>query len=137
MANVKFDDFSMQVKGAIEDAVMQYLHEASGELVSQTANSSPVDTGELKNSWNYNIDEGEHESRVGSPIENAIWNEYGTGEYALEGDGRKDGWKSKDDPGDWHFTKGKAPQRTFKKAYDGLKPKLIKRAETILKGKLK
>lgn len=137
MANVKFDDFSMQVKSAIEDAVMQYLHEASGELVSQTANSSPVDTGELKNSWNYNIDEGEQESRVGSPIENAIWNEYGTGEYALEGDGRKDGWKYKDDHGDWHFTKGKAPQRTFKKAYDGLKPKLIKRAEAILKGRLK
>ena len=137
MANVKFDDFSMQVKGAIEDAVMQYLHEASGELVSQTANSSPVDTGELKNSWNYTIDEDKQESKIGSPIENAIWNEFGTGEFALEGNGRKGGWKYKDDHGDWHFTKGKAPQRTFKKAYDGLKPKLIKRAETILKGKLK
>lgn len=137
MADVKFEDFSVQVKGAIDDAVMQYLHEAAGELVSQTARSSPVDTGELKNSWNYNIDEGKQEAKVGSPIENAIWNEFGTGEYALEGNGRKGGWSYKDDHGDWHYTKGKAPQRTFKKSYDALKPKLIKRAEQVLKGKLK
>lgn len=137
MADVKFEDFSVQVKGAIDDAVMQYLHEAAGELVSQTARSSPVDTGELKNSWNYNIDEGKQEAKVGSPIENAIWNEFGTGEFALEGNGRKGGWKYKDDHGDWHFTRGKAPQRTFKKSYDALKPKLIKRAEQVLKGKLK
>lgn len=137
MANVRFEDFSMQVKGAMDDAVMQYLHGASGELVSQTASSSPVDTGELKNSWNYTLDEGNQESKVGSPIENAIWNEFGTGEYALEGNGRKGGWKYEDDHGDWHFTKGKAPQRTFNKAFNSLKPKLIKRAEEVLKGKLK
>lgn len=137
MADVKFEDFSVQVKGAIDDAVMQYLHEASGELVSQTARSSPVDTGELKNSWNYNIDEGKQESRIGSPIENAIWNEFGTGEFALKGNGRKGGWKYQDDKGKWHFTMGKKPQRTFKNAFDSLKPKLIKRAETVLKGRLK
>lgn len=137
MADVKFEDFSVQVKGAIDDAVMQYLHEASGELVSQTARSSPVDTGELKNSWNYNIDEGKQESRIGSSIENAIWNEFGTGEFALKGNGRKGGWKYQDDKGKWHFTMGKKPQRTFKNAFDGLKPKLIKKAETVLKGRLK
>ena len=137
MADVKFEDFSVQVKGAIDDAVMQYLHEASGELVSQTARSSPVDTGELKNSWNYNIDEGKQESRIGSPIENAIWNEFGTGEFALKGNGRKGGWKYQDDKGKWHFTMGKKPKRTFKNAFDSLKPKLIKRAETVLKGRLK
>ena len=137
MADVKFEDFSMQVKGAIDDAVMQYLHEASGELVSQTADSSPVDTGELKNSWNYNIDEGEQEAVIGSPLENAIWNEFGTGEFALKGNGRKGGWKYQDDEGKWHFTMGKKPQRTFKNAFDALKPKLIKRAEAVLKGSLK
>lgn len=137
MADVKFDDFSMQVKAAIEEAALQYLHEGAGELVSQTARNSPVDTGQLKNSWNYKVDEGKLEATVGSPLENAIWNEYGTGEFALEGNGRKGGWNYKDDHGDWHFTRGKAPQRTFKKSYDNLKPKLIKRAEQVLKGQLK
>ena len=137
MSNVQFDDFSMQVKAAIEEAAIEYLHGAAGELVSQTARNSPVDTGQLKNSWNYKVDEGKQEAAIGSPLENAIWNEYGTGEFALEGNGRKGGWKYKDDHGDWHFTRGKAPQRTLKKSYDALKPKLIKRAEQVLKGKLK
>ena len=137
MADVQFEDFSMQVKAAIEEAAIQYLHEGAGELVSQTARNSPVDTGQLKNSWNYKVDEGKQEAVIGSPLENAIWNEFGTGEYALEGNGRKGGWSYKDDHGDWHYTKGKAPQRTFKKSYHALKPKLIKRAEQVLKGKLK
>lgn len=137
MADVQFEDFSMQVKAAIEEAAIQYLHEGAGELVSQTARNSPVDTGQLKNSWNYKVDEGKKEAVIGSPLENAIWNEFGTGEYALEGNGRKGGWEYKDDHGDWHFTRGKAPQRIFKKSYDALKPKLIKRAEQVLKGKLK
>lgn len=137
MAGMKFEDFSMQVKGAIDEAIMQYLNEASGELVSQTASNSPVDTGQLKNSWNYNVDEGNQESKIGSPLENAIWNEFGTGEYALEGNGRKGGWKYQDEEGKWHFTTGKPPQRTFKKSYDALKPKLVKRAEEVMKGRLK
>ena len=137
MGSVKFDDFSMQVKGAIDEAIMQYLYEASGELVSQTARNSPKYTGQLKNSWNYNVDEGNQESKIGSPLENAIWNEFGTGEYAAEGNGRKGGWKYEDDDGGWHFTRGKVPQRTLKKSYDALKPKLIKLAEEVMKGRLK
>ena len=137
MSNVQFDDFSMQVKAAIEEAASEFLHEGAGELVSQTARTSPVDTGQLKNSWNYKVDKDKQEAVIGSPLENAIFNECGTGEYALEGNGRKGGWRYKDDHGDWHFTKGKKPQRTFKKSYDALKPKLIKRAEQVLKGKLK
>lgn len=137
MADVKFEDFSMQVKNAIEEAALQYLHEGAGELVSQTARNSLVDTGQLKNSWNYTVDEDKLEATIGSPIENAIWNEFGTGEFALEGNGRKGGWSYKDDDDKWHFTRGKAPQRTFKKSYDALKPKLIKRAEQVLKGTIK
>ena len=76
MSNVHFDDFSLQVKAAIEEAAIQYLHEGAGELVSQTARNSPVDTGQLKNSWNYKVDEGKKEATIGSSLENAIWNEY-------------------------------------------------------------
>ena len=135
--SVQFDDFSMQVKAALEEAAVQFLHEAAGELVSQTARNSPVDTGQLKNSWQYKVDENKLEATIGSPLENAIWNEYGTGEYALEGNGRKGGWSYKDDHGDWHHTFGKKPERTFDKAYKGLKPKIIKRAEDVLKGTMK
>lgn len=135
--SVQFDDFSMQVKAAIEEAAVQFLHEAAGELASQTARNSPVDTGQLKGSWDYRVDESKLEATIGSPLENAIWNEFGTGEYAAEGNGRKGGWSYKDDNGDWHHTVGKPPQRTFDKTYKGLKPKIIKRAEDVLKGKIK
>lgn len=75
--SVQFDDFSMQVKAALEEAAVQFLHEAAGELASQTARNSPVDTGQLKNSWQYKVDENKLEATIGSPLENAIWNEFG------------------------------------------------------------
>lgn len=135
--SVQFDDFSMQVKAALEEAAVQFLYEAAGELASQTARNSPVDTGQLKNSWQYKVDENKLEATIGSPLENAIWNEYGTGEYALEGNGRKGGWFYEDRKGEGHFTHGKHPQRTMHKAFTKLKPKIIKRAEQVLKGTMK
>lgn len=135
--SVEFKDNSIQVKDAIEEAAKKWLHEASGELVSQTQRNTPVDTGQLKNSWSYKLKDTRLESTIGSPLENAIWNEYGTGEYAEAGDGRKGGWKYKDAKGNWHYTTGKRPQRTLRKSFDKLKPKLIKSAEQTLKGSLK
>ena len=135
--SVQFDDFSMQVKAALEEAAVQFLYEAAGELASQTARNSPVDTGQLKGSWDYRVDESKLEATIGSPLENAIWSEFGTGEHALEGNGRKGGWSYKDDHGDWPHTFGKKPERTFDKVYKGLKPKIIKRAEDVLKGTMK
>ena len=136
MADIEFKDNRLVVKNALEDAIGKYLIEASGELVSQTARSSPVDTGQLKNSWAANIDENKMEATIGSPLENAIWNEFGTGEFALNGDGRQGGWVYKDEDG-FHFTRGKAPNRTLYTAFKKLKPKLIKRAEEVLKVDMK
>lgn len=134
MADVTFKDFSIQVKGVIDGAVMQYLEEAGGEMVAQTTRRTPVDTGQLKNSWTYEVDRSAKKCTIGSPLENAIWNEWGTGEYALHGDGRKGGWIYQDKQGNWHKTKGKHPQRTFENAFNSIKNKLLKRAEEVLKG---
>ncbi|WP_415967918.1 HK97 gp10 family phage protein [Emergencia timonensis] len=131
---VRFADNRIQVTEAMKDAALKYLHEASGELVSQAARETAVDTGQLKGSWNYKIDEGKLESMIGSPLENAIWEEFGTGEYALHGDGRKGGWVYEDAKGDWHRTKGKPPKRVFWKTYTSLKNPLIQRAKEIFKG---
>ena len=130
--NVQFEDYSMKVKAALDDAGLAFLHEAAGELVSQVSRASPVDTGQLKNSWQYKVDEGKLEATIGSPLENAIWNEYGTGEFAAHGDGRKGGWVYKDEDG-FHFTLGKKPNRTFETAFTKLKPKIIKEAQERFK----
>lgn len=131
MANVEFRDFSMQVKAALNDAAISYLYEAGGELEEQVKRNTRVDSGDLKKSWSYNVDEAKGEATVGSPLENAIWEEFGTGEYALNGDGRKGGWSYQDEKGEWHHTYGKKPHRAFQRAFDGLKNWLIRRAESI------
>ena len=135
---VEFHDFSMEVKAALDDALKAYLYEAGGELEAQVKRNSRVGSGQLKNSWTYNVDEDKGVCTVGSPLENAIWEEFGTGEYALNGDGRKGGWYYRDEKtGKWHHTYGKKPHRAFKRAFDSLKAALINRAEQVLKGKLK
>ena len=134
---VQFKDNSMAVKAALNDAVLQYLQEAGGEMVAQTVRRTPVDTGQLKNSWDYVVDEGELKCTIGSPLENAIWTEFGTGEHSLEGNGRKGGWNYKDAKGNWHHTVGKPPKRCLHNAFINTKPKLIRRAEQVLKGQMK
>jgi hypothetical protein len=134
---VKFTDNSARVKGALDDAVIAYLYEAGGELEAQVKRNSKVGTGQLKNSWTYKVDERKGECVVGSPLENAIWEEFGTGEFALHGDGRKGGWFYKDDKGKWHHTFGKKPHRAFQKAFDSLKNALKRRAEEVLKARMK
>ena len=134
---VEFHDYSMKVKAALDEAAKAYLYEAGGEVEAQVKMNSRVGTGQLKNSWTYKVDEGSCVCTIGSPLENAIWEEFGTGEYALNGDGRKGGWYYKDEKGKWHHTYGKKPHRAFKRAFDSLKPALIRRAEQVLKGQFK
>lgn len=134
MADIHFEDYSVEVKDAINDAVVQWLYEAAGEMQSQVQRNTPVDTGQLKGSWDYNVDEGDGKAVVGSPLENAIWTEFGTGEYALNGDGRKSPWVYKDAKGKWHRTMGKRPQRCLHNAFESLKSKIQNALENKLKG---
>jgi hypothetical protein len=136
MADIEFQNNSMEVKAALDEAVLKFLYEASGELVSQTQRNTPVQTGQLKGSWDYKIDESKGEATIGSPLENAIWNEFGTGQYALHGDGRKTPWAYQDIKGQWHYTHGKRPRRSLQHAWDGTKGKLQSRLAAILKGEL-
>lgn len=132
--SVEFQDNSIRVKAALEDAALQFLEEAASEIQSQTQRHTPVDTGQLKGSWKHIVDESKLTATIGSPLENAIWTEFGTGEYAYEGNGRKGGWRYQDDKGEWHFTKGKHPVRMFHNAFVNNKAKIIRRAEQIMKG---
>lgn len=133
-SNVEFHDYTVQVKGAIDDRINIALEECAGELESQVKRNTRVDTGKTKNSFRHFVDEEEHSATIGSDSENAIWEEFGTGEYALHGDGRKGGWAYQDAKGDWHFTHGKKPSRAFWNAYTSLKNKLIKHIQDALKG---
>ena len=134
MADVIFEDYSIQVMNAMDDKINAALEECAGELESQAKRNSRVDTGKTKNSFQHTVIDEEHIAYIGSNYENAIWEEFGTGEYALEGNGRKGGWSYKDAKGDWHFTHGKKPSRAFFKAFTSLKSKIINYIQNSLKG---
>ena len=136
-SDVSFEDNSIRVKGALGDAMRRFLEEASGELEAQVKrNQTRVDTGATKNSWTHQVI-SDTEAVVGSNEENAIWEEYGTGEYALNG-GRKGGWvyKSSKD-GKFQRTMGKKPIRPLNTAFTQNKAKIQKRAEQILAQEMK
>lgn len=130
---VEFKDNSLKVKDALNEKTIAWLHEAVGEIESQSKRNTRVDTGQLKNSWANTVDESNGTATVGSPLENAVWEEFGTGEYALHGDGRKTAWTYKDRKGKWHRTSGKRPSRALNNAFASSKGKLKSRLEKMLK----
>lgn len=130
---IQFEDNRAKVEEAMAEKAIAFLYEAVAELQSQTARNSRVDTGQTKGSWDTHVDEATLEGMVGSALENAIWEEFGTGEYALNGDGRKGGWAYTDRNGETHFTHGKKPNRALWNAFQTLKPKLMKKAEALMK----
>lgn len=127
--SVEFQDNRVQVKEALRETALGFLHEAAGEMATQTARNTKVKTGQTKRSWSYAVNEEALEAVIGSSFQNAIWEEFGTGEYALNGDGRKGGWVYRDEKGKFHFTRGKKPRRPFFKAFKALKAAIIREAE--------
>lgn len=135
MANVQFEDFSVQVMNAIDERINIALEEAAGELESAVKRNTRVDTGQLKNSWQHKLDEKEHKAYIGSPLENAIWEEFGTGEHAKETghQGRETPWRYKDRKGEWHTTTGKRPKRALHTAFNDKKEKIKKHIQDKFK----
>lgn len=125
MSKIKFESYLDDCTEEIEAAAVAWLHEAAGELEAQVKRNTAVDTGQLKGSWDNVVDTEKLEAQVGSPLENAIWEEFGTGQFALNGNGRKTPWSYKDGKGDWHRTSGKRPRRAFFNAFNSVKSKLI------------
>lgn len=131
---IEYRDGSGEVKKIMRHTAISFLHEACGELVSQTAKNSRVDTGKTKGSFKYYVDEEQLDGYVGSDAENAIWEEFGTGEYALNGNGRKGGWFYVDAHGRGHYTHGKKPSRAFYKAFIMLRCRIEERARKLFGG---
>lgn len=136
--NIVFHDYSISVKNAMGNRIEAALHECAGEVVSQTKRNSRVDTGKTKNSFRYvvkgSFDGGDLQAIMGSSDENAIWEEFGTGEHALNGNGRKGGWFYVDAKGEGHYTHGKRPSRAFYKAFQALKKPIVDYLQNALKG---
>ena len=102
---VEFKDFSMEVMAELDETTIAFLYEASEEVKSQaqrtmsTEGWTNAERARVRDNYRAEVDEGKGVATVGTPLEEGYWEEWGTGEYAAHGDGRK-GW--------WVYIKGQA-----------------------------
>ena len=128
--SVVFKDFTKIVLDKIQETGETFLEEVGGEIESQTKRNTKVDTGKTKGSWEHIVNADKMEVQIGSRYQNALWEEFGTGIYALNGDGRKNKWvyKSPKD-GKFYATVGKKPRRALYRAYNSKKNVIVREAK--------
>lgn len=127
--SVEFRDFSRIVLQRIHETGETFLEEVGGELEAQTKRNTKVDTGKTKESCEHVVNAEKMEVQVGSRYKNALWEEFGTGIYALNGDGRKTRWVYRTEDGKFHSTVGKKPRRALYNAYNSTKNAIIREAK--------
>lgn len=108
LGGVVFNDYSAEVLEAMHDAVVRALEKCGLVAEGYAKQLAPVDTGNLRNSITYQVDESELAAYIGTNVEYASYVELGTGKYA-DG-GRPTPWVYQDDNGNWHWTAGNPAQ---------------------------
>ena len=132
--SVIFKDFTKIVLDKIHENGEQFLEEVGGEIESQAKRNTKVDTGKTKGSWEHIVNADKMEVQIGSRYKNALWEELGTGIYALNGDGRKTKWVYKNPKdGKFYTTVGKKPRRALYNAYNSKKNLIIREARRRFK----
>ena len=131
--SVVFKDYSKIVLQKIQETGETFLEEVGGEVESQTKQNTKVKTGKTKGSWEHVVNTDKMEVQIGSRYKNALWEELGTGIYALNGDGRKNKWVYRTPDGKFHTTVGKKPRRALYRAYTSKKNAIIREARRRFK----
>lgn len=112
-----FKDNSQACKNAIKMVEIKWLKAAALAIQSQAKALVPVNTSNLKTSINHKVQVSSLEAYVGTNADYAVYVEFGTGEFAENGNGRKGGWVYIDPSGKTHFTMGMKPKPYLRPAY--------------------
>lgn len=134
--NFDFIDNSKAVKNLMNKASEESIQAALLFIEAQAKSLAPVgNSGELRDKIDNRIEtsNGNVIGKVGSPLEHALYVEFGTGEFAENGAGRKGGWSYQDPSGEWFFTWGQDPQPFMRPAFRRNK----KQIEQLIGGKYK
>lgn len=129
-----FKDHSQKAKEAITEAGVQFLFQACLLVEGQAVALATVQTSRLRNSIDHTVDEDELVGYVGTNVEYAVYVEFGTGEFAENGQGRKGGWMYQDPSGEWFFTWGNEPQPYLRPAFRQNKGRIEALAKEIFGG---
>lgn len=101
---VKLFDYSAEVKAGLEAAAVAWLDTWANEIASQAQRNCQMegDAGvQLRGSYTYKVDESAKEATIGTPLESGFWEEFGTGEHAVDTSKSRKGWwvYTPDEPG--------------------------------------
>lgn len=153
--NVQFTDNSVEIKQQINQKSLRWLEEVASELETQAIRNTKTDTAQTKRHWKHYVESREGKAYIGNELQNALWEEFGTGEFALKGNGRRTPWyvpvngylgrKKPTYNGKvvvvhgkngtaFYKTNGKKPNRSLTKAFEIEKTRAIRRAEQIFGG---
>lgn len=153
---VRFDDNSIQVKAALNDTTIAWLYEWANEIASHAKRNCAMDGAigpQLRGSYRADVHDGDGRAEIGTPLEAGYWEEFGTGEYAANGNGRKGWWVYQEGYSGnggkqrteaqakaiaasnpkYHATNGRKPQYTLEKAFTANKSKALADLERKLK----
>lgn len=163
VCRISFKDNIPELSAGMDRCIDLWLEESAAELKSDAISLSRRKTNQTARSYKHVVDHEKKEARVGSPEWNAVYEEYGTGEYAMNGNGRKGWWvyviggdKSMEGTSkrshytyeearravaylrskglDAHMTRGKTPNRPIFRAFSENEAKIVRRLEQLLNG---
>lgn len=119
---INLDKLNYKLETLAKLDVSKALNKACLVVENEAKRLCPVDTGDLRNSITHEVDDGV--GIVGTNKEYAPYVEFGTGIFAVEGNGRDTPWSYQDDEGNWHTTIGQKPQ-PFLEPAARIKKKLV------------
>lgn len=122
-SGVKFKSHAKEAKLKLQASIEKALEASSllieAQIKANITSSGYVDSGELRDSFGHQISGfgNNTQSKIGTPLKRAIYPEFGTGDFAENGAGRKKGWHFQSPDGAWHFTRGQKPLKFMRKAF--------------------
>ena len=120
------DELIVKLQNMADESKIQQQIGLACALVERSAKmKAPKDTGALRRSITSKVDG--LTGIVFTPLEHAIYQEFGTGLFAENGAGRKDvPWNYQDDKGEWHSTRGQKPQPFMRPALNENRTEIIR-----------
>ncbi|PGS81633.1 hypothetical protein COC69_05745 [Bacillus cereus] len=119
----EFHDNSVEVKKILQANINRGLGKAAliveAQAKANVTAAGRVDSGQLRDRINHKVvgSGNETTAQIGSNEKHAIYNEFGTGEFAENGAGRKGGWFFTSPDGSTHFTRGLKPAKFMRNAF--------------------
>jgi HK97 gp10 family phage protein len=126
-----YDSNIKQVKRTTNDAQNAVLYALGVYVMGESVMRSPVDTGNLRSSIDYRVNELGKYVEIGSTAKYAPYQELGTGIYAVKGNGRKTSWRYRNKDGKMITTRGNRPQPFLEPAVTDN----VKKIQSIAEGK--